>query len=197
MMTTEVIQQTSQQRTLRRKATIEEFWALPESVLPTEYINGEIIMAPTPTVPHQAVLLNIFRAVDEFVRRNALGSVLVSPLDVVLPTGEVVQPDLFFLTAEEWERARSAKRVQDAPSFVVEILSPGSVRHDKITKRKLYEQNKIREYWIVDPQARTIAQLVLLRDRHYELTELIESDLIKSTVLTGFEMSIGEMLGRQ
>jgi Uma2 family endonuclease len=196
MMTTEVIQQTSQQRRLRRKATIEEFWALPESVLPTEYINGEIIMAPTPTVPHQAVLLNIFRSVDEFVRRNALGSVLISPLDVVLPTGEVVQPDLFFLTAEEWERARLAKRVQDAPSFVVEILSPGSVRHDTITKRKLYEQNNVREYWIVDPNVRTIAQLIL-RGSHYELTELMESDLIKSTVLAGFEMSIGEMIGQQ
>lgn len=195
-MTTEVIQQTSQQRTVRRKATIEEFWALPESVLPTEYINGEIIMAPTPTVPHQAVLLNIFRAVDEFVRRNTLGSVLVSPLDVVLPTGDVVQPDLFFLTAEEWERTRSAKRVQDAPSFVVEILSPGSIRHDTITKRKLYEQNNVREYWIVDTKARTIAQLIL-RDRHYNLTELMESDLIRSEVLAGFEMSVGEMLGRQ
>lgn len=195
-MTTEVIQRTSQEHTVRRKASIEEFWALPESVLPTEYINGEIIMAPTPTVAHQAVLLNIFRAVDEFVRRSALGNILISPLDVVLPTGEVVQPDLFFLTAEEWERARSAKRVQDVPSFVVEILSPGSVRHDRITKRNLYEQNKVREYWIVDPRARTIAQLIL-RDEHYELTELAESDLMRSNVLAGFEMSIGEMLGQQ
>ena len=193
-MTTEVIQQTSQQRTVRRKATIEEFWALPESVLPTEYINGEIIMAPTPTVPHQTVLLNIFRSVDEFVRRSALGSVLVSPLDVLLPTGEVVQPDLFFLTMEEWERTRIAKRVEDVPSFVVAILSPGSVRHDRITKRKLYEQNKVREYWIVDLKARTITQLIL-RDEHYELTELMESDSVRSAVLAGFEMNIGEMLG--
>jgi Uma2 family endonuclease len=193
-MTTEIIQQTSREHTVRRKATIEEFWALPESVLPTEYINGEIIMAPTPTVPHQAVLRNIAVALHEFVQRTALGHVLFSPLDVVLPTGEVVQPDLFFLTTEEWERARAAKRVQDVPSFVVEILSPGSVRHDRITKRRLYEQNKVREYWIVDLKARTITQLIL-RDDHYELTELIESDSVRSVVLAGFEMNIGEMLG--
>ena len=195
MMTTEVIQQMSREHTVRRKATIEEFWALPESVLPTEYINGEIIMAPTPTVPHQAVLRNIAVALHEFVQRTALGHVLFSPLDVVLPTGEVVQPDLFFLTAEDWERTCSAKRVQDAPSFVLEILSPGSVRHDRITKRKLYEQNKVREYWIVDLKARTITQLIL-RGEHYELTELTESDLIRSVVLTGFEMNIAEMVGR-
>jgi Uma2 family endonuclease len=194
-MTTDVIEHEAEARTtVRRKASIEEFWALPESVLPTEYINGEIIMAPTPTVTHQTVLLNIFRSVDEFVRLNSLGSVLVSPLDVVLPTGEVVQPDLFFLTPEEWERARSAKRVNGAPSFVVEILSPGSVKHDAITKRNLYEQNGVREYWIVDPEARTIARLVL-RDEHYALVELAENELIRSDVLTGFEMSIGKLLG--
>jgi len=195
-MTTEVIQRESQQRTLRRKASIEEFWALPESVLPTEYINGEIIMAPTPTVTHQTVLLNILRSVDEFVRRKALGQVLLSPLDVVLPTGEVVQPDLFFLTPEAWERDRSAKHIKGAPSFAVEILSPGSIKHDTITKRKLYEQNRVREYWIVDPEARTIAQLIL-RNEHYELTELTESDPIKSDVLTDFEMNVGELLGQQ
>lgn len=195
-MTTELIQQTSREHTVRRKATIEEFWALPESVLPTEYINGEIIMAPTPTVPHQAVLRNIAVTLHEFVQRTALGHILFSPLDVVLPTGDVVQPDLFYLTAEEWERARLAKRVQDVPSFAVEILSPGSMRHDRITKRKLYEQNRVREYWIVDTKARTIAQLIL-RDEHYELTELAESDLIKSAVLTGFEMNIGELIGQQ
>ena len=195
-MTTEIIQQTSREHTVRRKATIEEFWALPESVLPTEYINEEIILAPTPSVPHQAVLLNILRSVDEFVRRSALGIVLISPLDVVLPTGEVVQPDLFFLTTEEWERTRAAKRVQDVPSFVVEILSPGSVRHDRITKRKLYEQNKVREYWIVDLKARTITQLIL-RNEYYEQTELMESDSVRSAVLAGFEMNIGEMIGQR
>jgi Uma2 family endonuclease len=194
VMTTEVIQHESQQRILRRKASIEEFWALPESVLPTEYVNGEIIMAPTPTVPHQTVLLNILRSVDEFVRRKTLGQVLLSPLDVVLPTGEVVQPDLFFLTPEAWERDRSARHIAGAPSLAVEIFSPGSIKHDTITRRKLYEQNRVREYWIVDPEARTIAQLNL-RGEHYELTELTESDLLKSEVLTGFEMNVSELLG--
>lgn len=195
-MTTEVIQREGQQRILRRRASIEEFWALPESVLPTEYVNGEILMAPTPTVTHQIVLRNIFRAVDGFVERNNLGNVLFSPLDLVLPTGEVVQPDLFFFTMKEWERIGSPKRIQAVPSLALEILSPSSIKHDTITKRKLYEQNKVREYWIVDPEARTIAQLVL-RGEHYELAELAESDLIKSDVLTDFEMNVGELLGQQ
>ncbi|MCA1849678.1 MAG: Uma2 family endonuclease [Acidobacteria bacterium] len=193
-MTTEVIQRdAAERRTVRYKATIEEFWALPESVLPVEYINGEIIMAPTPIVAHQALLRNVAFAVHEFVLRTGMGSIFFSPLDVILPTGDVVQPDVFFLTNEESERVRSAKRVHGAPSFVVEILSPGSVKHDAITKRDLYERNGVREYWIVDPETRTVAQMVL-RDNHYGLTEFAESDTVRSAVLAGFEMSVSAVM---
>jgi Uma2 family endonuclease len=52
----------------------------------------------------------------------------------------------------------------------------------------------VREYWIVDLETRSIAQLVL-RKKHYALTEAGESDVIKSAVLAGFEMKVGELLG--
>jgi Uma2 family endonuclease len=188
-MTTEVIRAEAEEGITRYKATIEEFWALPESMQHIEYIDGEILMAPTPTVIHQAVLRNVFRLLDEFVLRTATGSVYFSPLDVVLPSGDVVQPDAFFLTNEEQERALAAKRVHGAPSLVVEILSPGSIKHDARTKRALYERNGIREYWIVDPKAKTIAQMVL-RGGHYELMKLAGSDVIRSLVLAGFETTV-------
>ena len=192
-MTTEVLDQAAETLT-RRRATIEEFRALPESMQHIEYINGEIIMAPTPTVSHQAALGNIYYALRSFIRDKGLGQIFASPLDVILPTGEVVQPDVFFLTEEETARAMSAKRVQGAPSFLVEILSPGSIKHDKVTKRNLYEKNGVLEYWIVDLKAKSIAQL-LLRKKHYALTELGEGDVIRSSVLAGFEMRVGELLG--
>ena len=192
-MATEVINEEAEEQLVRYKATIEEFWALPESMLPIEYINGEIIMAPTPTVLHQTVLRNLFRTLDEFVLRTKVGSILFSPLDVVLPSGDVVQPDAFFLTNEEAERALAEKRVHGAPAFLVEILSPGSVKHDALTKRGLYERNGVREYWIVDPKAKTIAQLVR-RGRHFELTELVEGDTVRGVVLDGFETTVGALI---
>jgi len=188
-MTTEVLKEDSSERMTRYKATIEEFWALPESLQHIEYINGEIIVAPTPTVTHQAILRNLSFALHEFVKRTASGSIFFSPLDVVLPSGDVVQPDAFFLDKEESERARGEKRIHGAPSLLVKILSPGSIKHDTLTKRNLYERNGVREYWIVDPEAKTIAQLVLKENR-YELVELSEGDTIKSVALAGFEMSV-------
>ena len=193
-MATEVLEQANEERLIRRRASVEEFWSLPESVLPTEYIDGEIITAPTPPVPHQTVVGNMFVALHAFVKANALGRVYPSPLDVILPTGEVVQPDIFFLNPKQAERASKAKRVEEVPPFLVEILSPGSVKHDTVRKRALYEQNGVREYWIVDVKERTVDQLVL-RKKHYVLTELGESDTVKGAVLAGFEMRVGELLG--
>ncbi len=80
-----------------------------------------------------------------------------------------------------------------APSFLVEILSPGSIKHDARTKRELYERNGVREYWIVDPKAKTIAQLVR-RGEHFELTEFKEGDTIRGVVLDGFETTVGALI---
>ena len=197
-MATEVLEQATdmadEQRLTRRRATVEEFWSLPESTRPAEYIDGEIVTAPSPTVPHQEAHGNINEALRAFVKENGLGKIYYSPLDVVLPTGEVVQPDLFFLNVKQVERVRAAKRGEAAPSLIIEILSPGSAALDALTKRSPYEKNGVREYWIVDPMDRTIAQLVL-RKKHYALTELGESDVIRGVALAGFESNVGELLG--
>jgi Uma2 family endonuclease len=193
-MATEVLEQPTEERLVRRRATVEEFWSLPESVLPVEYINGEIIMAPSPTAAHQATSRNIFRALDKSVGAEAADQIFYAPLDVILPSGDVVQPDIFFLSEDDAKRTKEHGRVRCTPLFVVEILSPGSATLDTITKRELYEKNGVREYWIVNLAARSIAQFVLRRKR-YVLTELGASDVIKGAVLAGFEMTVGELLG--
>jgi Uma2 family endonuclease len=193
-MATEVLEHATEERLIRRRAPVEEFWALPESVLPTEYIDGEIVMAPSPTFEHQSASKHIFRSLDRFAGDAAINQLSYAPLDVILPSGDVVQPDIFFLAKEDVRRARRQGRVRCAPLFVVEIISPGSVTHDTIRKRDLYERNGVREYWIVDLKKRTVVQLVLRRKR-YVLTELGESDVIKASVLAGFEMKVGELLG--
>lgn len=194
-MATEFLEQVSvPERLTRRAATLEEFRSLPESMLPTEYVNGEILISPAPTPLHQLVSANLFTALNEFVRKASGGRLLYSPADVVLPSSDVVQPDIFLLAERDVRRSLTAKRIHAVPPFLVEILSPGTATHDTLTKRNLYEQNGVREYWIVDPEARGIAQLIL-RKKHYALTELSEDDSIKSVVLSGFEMNVGRLLG--
>jgi Uma2 family endonuclease len=40
--------------------------------------------------------------------------------------------------------------------LAVEVLSPSSLRQDRVTKRDFYLANRVDEYWIVDIDARLI-----------------------------------------
>ncbi len=83
----------------KRLWTFDEMAAeLPETNLPMELWEGELIMSPTPTPSHQRVVVNLLLALDGHVREKKSGTVFVSPLDVVLTQHQVVQPDIFYVS---------------------------------------------------------------------------------------------------
>src|SRR5579875_616975 len=47
-----------------------------------------------------------------------------------------------------------------APDLVVEVVSPGSETHDRYRKLTAYARARIPEYWIVDPDSRTVEVLM-------------------------------------
>src|SRR5580692_7599446 len=72
---------------------------LPETSLPVELWNGELIMSPAPHPDHQEITLSFASALKGFVSRNQLGKVYASPVDVVLTQRRVVQPDVLFISS--------------------------------------------------------------------------------------------------
>src|SRR5580700_3481421 len=70
---------------------------LPETNLPVELWNGELVMSPAPHPDHQEITLNFAASLKDFVARNQLGKVYASPVDVVLTPRRVVQPDVLFI----------------------------------------------------------------------------------------------------
>ena len=88
-----------------------------------------------------------------------MGKVYVSPFDVVLSDTDVVQPDVIFVSNQPADII-TADNIRGAPDLVVEILSPATAEHDRTLKLDLYAQHGVQEYWIVDPDAKTITVLV-------------------------------------
>ena len=87
------------------------------------------------------------------VRQHALGEAFPSPLDVKLEPGLVLQPDVLVVPAGELRRRSDVVR---RLLLAVEILSPTSARHDRVTKRPRYQRNRVPEYWIVDDTSQTV-----------------------------------------
>ncbi len=65
---------------------------------------------------------------------------------------------------------------EGAPDMVIEILSPTSLRHDRLVKLNLYQRAGVREYWIADPENRTVR--VMLPDAHHVFATLSSEDFI-------------------
>ncbi len=136
------------------KFTVNDYMTTPDDKR-YQLLDGELILAPSPTMNHQTIALRLATMLHQFVLEHSLGQVWFAPLDVVLSNYDVVQPDILFVSNERANIITEAN-IQGAPDLVVEILSPGTAQYDRGYKRTLYSRHGVREYWLVDPDAKTV-----------------------------------------
>jgi Uma2 family endonuclease len=137
---------------LNTRMTAKAFFELPESNLPTELIDGELIVSPAPIPEHQNVSVELIILLRGLIPN---GKLYHAPIDVYFDEANSVQPDIVWV-AEGSQCFIGDKRLEGAPDLVIEILSPLTARRDKNKKFLLYEKHGVREYWLVDPLAQYI-----------------------------------------
>lgn len=121
-----------------------------------EAIEGELYVTPAPTPRHQEIVLRLALRLEAILAEPGRGRVFVAPIGVEFQdSGEGVQPDIVFVSSSGAAKVEEAGIV-GAPDLVVEVLSPGTAQRDRGVKRKLYERHGVEQYWIVDPEARTV-----------------------------------------
>lgn len=133
------------------RLTYEDYRTIPDDGKRHEIIEGEEYMSPSPTTPHQRIVLNLATA----LKQHVAGEVFVAPCDVILSDHDVVQPDVFFVAAERRDIVKE-RGIAGAPDLVVEVVSEGNRRHDEVRKRRLYARHDVAEYWVVDPELETV-----------------------------------------
>jgi Uma2 family endonuclease len=129
-----------------------------------ELVNGTIYMMAAPSMDHQLISMELSHIFRSFLDDKPC-RVLASPVDVRLEADPdedenrsknddtVCQPDLIVVC----DRKKLQKKACiGAPDLAIEILSPSTKKHDMETKYREYLTAGVREYWIVDPDAKTI-----------------------------------------
>src|ERR1043166_906252 len=129
--------------------------ALPDDGNRYELFDGELLVTPAPSYLHQRLVMAFYHQLYTYVRAHGLGEVLVSPADVPLDGEQVAQPDLFVIPPSAVRPPASWTDLPN-PILVLEVLSPSTARHDKVTKRRTFQRNLIPEYWIADPDSRAV-----------------------------------------
>lgn len=163
-------------------------WDENESI---EIINGEAFMMATPSRIHQKISGELFRQLANYLEGKKC-EVYSAPFCVRLfeqdgdrpeDVDTVVEPDISVVC----DRSKLDKHgCMGAPDLIVEILSPSSLRHDRLVKLNLYQRAGVREYWIADPENRSV--MVFLPDSNgsFRLREDYGwEDVAKVNVLDG------------
>ena len=117
-----------------------------------ELVQGELLVTPAPTPRHQRLVFHVALLLQRFLTEHGIGEVFLGPCVLKLATGERYEPDLFVLPAENGRRPVLDDSLV-RPILVCESLSPGSSRHDRITKRRAFQRNDVPAYWIIDGDA--------------------------------------------
>jgi Uma2 family endonuclease len=127
-----------------------------------EFDHGVVEFLPMPTPRHCRLSRYLTKQLDVAVAALGQGEVLLAPTPVRLWSDKYREPDIFFCRPG---RIPDPDESPNGADLAIEIVSEGEQQRERdlVTKPEEYAKAKIDEYWIVDPEQRTIT--VLCRER--------------------------------
>ena len=167
--------------------TASDYANLPEGA-PYELINGKLTYMPSPKLIHQAIAGNIYRFLSNYVFKKQLGKVFFAPLDVHFDEQNVYQPDVIYVSLERMGILKDF--VKGAPDLVIEILSKGTAKADKVLKKAVYGKYGVQEYWIVYPNEEMIEVFDNQENTFILDAVFTKEDILISKVVKGFEVAL-------
>ena len=180
------------------KMTYDEYCLLPADGKQYELFDGELVMTPSPNREHQKIVGNLYRRFADFVEERSWGEVYLAPLDAIFDPYTVLQPDILFVSKARLAEV-GGERIEGAPDLVVEVLSPSTFHKDLRRKMTVYSRFGVPEYWIVDPETKTI-ELYCRGPKGNEGKEGLElarrfsaTETFESRLLPGFRLEVNRI----
>ncbi len=172
--------------------TYEDYCALPADGLRYEIIDGFLFSEPSPWRAHQRAAGNLLVILQAHVREGGLGEVFIAPFDVILDQRTVVVPDLVFV-ARERAGIVTERAVEGAPDLIIEILSRGTTRRDRVAKINAYARHGVRHYWLVDPAATTLEAFELTEGAYHVVGAVGGDDDFRPVLFPELIISLREL----
>ncbi len=144
--------------------------ALPDDGFRHEVIDGEHFVTPAPSWTHQRAVRELAARLHAYLSEQRFGEVIFAPADIEFDEHNMVEPDLFVIPLVEGKKPRAWEDVR-ALLLAVEVLSPSTERTDRLRKRRLYQRQRVPEYWIVDVDNRRVERWRAGEDVGTVLTE--------------------------
>jgi Uma2 family endonuclease len=171
--------------------TYEDYCALPDDGLRYEIIDGLLFSEPSPWLAHQRAVGNLIFTLHAHVRERGLGEVFTR-VDVILDQRTVVVPDIVFV-ARERAGIVTERAIEGAPDLIVEVLSPGTVRRDRVAKRNTYARHGVRHCWLVDPAEKTLEAFELIEGAYHFVAAVAEEEAFRPGLFPDLVIPLPEL----
>lgn len=107
-------------------------------------------------------------------------------------------PDLTIIREEHIQQLAKRNTIRLSmlpPLLVIEVVSPGELQRDRdcIAKRGQYQDCGIPEYWIIDPETRTILVLKLTGKTYSEVGNFSDNDLVVSPQFNQLNLKVAQI----
>ena len=158
-----------------------------------EFLDGELVVLPTPNIAHQVTLGDLLCELYDFLKEKKTGEAFMR-VAVVLSDTNVVEPDITFVLANRMDIV-GVDDIQGVPDLIVEVISPSDPERDLVRKRGIYARQGIAEYWIADPEARSILVMTLDGATYRVAGEYGTGDTLISRTLRDLRLEVGEVFG--
>jgi Uma2 family endonuclease len=186
---------------VRRNATLDDFWAIPEADRFHELIAGAIIPKASPSGEHGDAQSWIISIVKPPFQRSSGGSGgpggwwIATEVEVLLDGSEIVRPDVL-----GWRRDRCPARptgnpVKHRPDWICEVVSPSNANHDTVKKLRLYHRAAIPHYWLVDPSDATLTVMRWSSDGYVMLLRAERGETVRPEPFAQIELAVGTLFG--
>ena len=175
----------------KKKYTYEDYMKTPDDER-YELIEGELLMTPSPKTNHQRICGRLYSELQRHVSEKGIGEVFFAPYDVVLGKENVFEPDIIFVSNENSDIITEAN-IKGAPDLIVEVLSPSTAYRDLVKKKRIYAKFGVKEYWIVDPEEKTV-ELYVLKGQQFEMKKSYSAnEVVESILLQGLRIPLQEI----
>lgn len=154
-------------------------------------------MTPPPGYLHNNAVSRLNRILTDYlIKTDDKGVLYVPRAGIMRGPNSWLEPDLFYVAAETQARQDPKyPNYMTTADLVVEVISPSSAIYDRNTKADTYAALGVKELWLIDEVSGIIEVRVLQDDRFDPSVALKKDDHLKSTVLTGFEITVGSVFG--
>jgi Uma2 family endonuclease len=187
---------------LKQPATYDDILALPEGIV-GEIIDGTLYTHPRPAGKHAYTAMKVGSALDPAFGSKSRGGpggwiFLFEPQLNLFGKQDVV-PDVAgwkeeLLSAEDLTNLSEA-RIEVTPHWVCEVISPSSIRMDKVLKSAKYAEGKVFHYWLADPEQRTLEVRKLQNEKWVVLNTFEGTEKVRAEPFESIEIDLGAFWG--